>query len=104
MRSGMPMLSVRLPASTIEALDDLAAERGIDRSRLVRQLLDAGLRGRPKPSSEPVTENELVALLSERARAGNTAAIRTLLSRGDALDPREEAWRTLEAMVAERGS
>jgi metal-responsive CopG/Arc/MetJ family transcriptional regulator len=100
----MPMLSVRLPASTIEALDDLAAERGIDRSRLVRQLLDAGLRGRPKPSSEPVTENELVALLSERARAGNTAAIRTLLSRGDALDPREEAWRTLEAMVAERGS
>jgi hypothetical protein len=100
----MPMLSVRLPASTIEALDDLAAERRIDRSRLVRQLLDAGLRGRPKPSSEPVTENELVALLSERARAGNTAAIRTLLSRGDALDPREEAWRTLEAMVAERGS
>jgi hypothetical protein len=96
----MPMLSVRLPASTIEALDDLAAERGIDRSRLVRQLLDAGLRGRRKPSSEPVTEDELVALLSERARAGNTAAIRTLLSRGDALDPREAAWRTLERLVA----
>ena len=104
MRSGMPMLSVRLPASTIEALDDLAAERGIDRSRLVRQLLEAGLQGRPRPSSEPVTEDELVALLSERARAGNTAAIRTLLARGVGLNPREEAWRTLEAMVAERAS
>lgn len=99
MRSGMPMLSVRLPASTIEALDDLAGERGIDRSRLVCQLLDAGLRGRPRPSSEPVTENELEALLIEKARAGNTAAIRTLLARCVGLNPGEEAWRTLEAMV-----
>jgi metal-responsive CopG/Arc/MetJ family transcriptional regulator len=97
----MPMLSVRLPASTIEALDDLAAERGVDRSRLVRQLLDAGLRNRPKPSSEPVTEDELVALLTEKARQCNTAAIRTLMARGDALDPREAAWRTLERLVGE---
>jgi hypothetical protein len=62
----MPMLSVRLPRRTIRQLDTLAAERGITRTRVVRQLLDAGLIGRPAPSSEVPTEAELVALLAER--------------------------------------
>ena len=71
----MPMLSVRLPEQTIAQLDELAAERRVTRTRVIRQLLDAGLADRSLPSGEPPTEEELVALLSERARAGNVAAI-----------------------------
>jgi hypothetical protein len=100
----MPMLSVRLPRSTIEALDDLAAERGITRTRVVRQLLDAGLRGRPAVNGEPPSEEELVALLSERARAGNVSAIRSLLAREHVIDPRTRAVLMFEEMVKGRES
>jgi len=100
----MPMLSVRLPMRTIEQLDSLAAERGITRTRVVRQLLDAGLVGRPAPSSEPPTEAELVALLSERARAGNVSAIRSLLTREHLTDPRERAIALFQSMVGAGGS
>jgi predicted DNA-binding protein len=89
----MPMLSVRLPESTIERLDALAAERGITRTRAVRQLLDAGLEGRP-------SEQELVTLLS-RARSGNVAAIRSLLAREHLTDPRERAIAMFGALVRE---
>ena len=80
-KGGMPMLSVRLPLRTIAQLDALAAERGINRTRVVRQLLDAGLMGRPAPPSKTPTEAELVALLAERARQGNVSAIKGLLAR-----------------------
>jgi hypothetical protein len=103
-KGGMPMLSVRLPAATIAQLDALAVERGITRTRVVRQLLGAGLVGRPAPSSEPPTEAELVALLSERARAGNVSAIRSLLVREHVTDPRERAIAAFESMVRERMS
>jgi hypothetical protein len=98
---GMPMLSVRLPSSTITRLDALAAERGVTRTRAVRQLLDAGLAGRPAVASEPPTEAELVSLLSERARAGNVSAIRSLLAREHLTDPRERAVALFTAMVHE---
>jgi hypothetical protein len=101
-RRGMPMLSVRLPQRTIAQLDALAAERGVARTRVVRQLLDAGLADRSLPSGEPPTEEELVALLSERARAGNVAAIRSLLAREHVLDPRERAVALFSEMVRER--
>lgn len=100
----MPMLSVRLPARTIEQLDALAAERGITRTRVVRQLLDAGLRDRPAPSSEPPTEEELVALLTERARAGNVSAIRSLLTREHLQDPRDRAIAAFQSIVEGRQS
>jgi hypothetical protein len=95
----MPMLSVRLPRRTIRQLDTLAAERGITRTRVVRQLLDAGLIGRPAPSSEVPTEAELVALLAERARAGNVSAIRSLLAREHVMDPHERALAIFRSMV-----
>jgi hypothetical protein len=59
-------------------LDSLAEERGVTRTRLVRQLLEAGLRDRPPPPSDTPSEEELLALLAEKARTGNVAAIRTL--------------------------
>jgi hypothetical protein len=33
----------------VEAIDAWAAERGTNRSDAVRQLIEAGLKGRPKP-------------------------------------------------------
>jgi hypothetical protein len=42
-------------------LDALAADRGVTRTRLVRQLLEAGLRDGPEPPSEPPSEEELLA-------------------------------------------
>jgi hypothetical protein len=57
-------------------LDALAFECGVTRTRLVRQLLEAGCvtgplrRPRPRQRGE-----ELLAILTEKARAGNVAAI-----------------------------
>ena len=95
-------MSVRLSAQTIARLDVLAQEREVTRTRVVRQLLEAGLRGRPAPSSDPPTEAELIALLSERARAGNVAAIRSLLAREHVTDPRERALALFGELVRER--
>jgi metal-responsive CopG/Arc/MetJ family transcriptional regulator len=41
----MERLSVRLTDLMFRQLDELARERGVTRTRLVRQLLEAGLRG-----------------------------------------------------------
>ena len=70
---------VRLPPSLIERLDFLAAERKITRSRLVRQLLEVGVEGRPAAAAEPLGEEELLAILTERARNGHVSATKILL-------------------------
>lgn len=83
-------------------LDALAAERGVDRTRLVRQLLEAGLRDRPAPPSDTPSEEELLELLAEKARMGNVAAIRTLLVREEQKDPRAQALALFEEMAGRR--
>jgi hypothetical protein len=91
-----------MPPSLIERLDALAAERGIDRSRLVRQLLDAGLEDRPDPVVEPMTEAELLAVLNEKARNGHVSAARTLLARLEEENPRERLMAEFGRMAEER--
>jgi hypothetical protein len=54
---------------------------------LLRQLRETGLRERPTLPSETPSEEELLAILGEKARAGNVAAVRTLLARDEAKDP-----------------
>jgi hypothetical protein len=84
-------------------LDALAVERGISRTRLVRQLLEAGLRGRDSiPPPDTPSEEELLAILTERARAGNVAAARTLLVRKEQKDPRKQALALFQEMAARR--
>jgi Ribbon-helix-helix protein, copG family len=95
-------VSVRASGRMLERLDELAAERGIDRSRLVRQLLEAGLRDRPPPPSEPLDEDEILALLTEKARSGNVSALRTLLAREQERDPHEAALIALQKMAEAR--
>ena len=91
----MERLSVRLTDRMFLQLDALAEERGVDRTRLVRQLLEAGLRERPAPPSDTPSEEELLALLTDRARAGNVAAIRSLLLREEQKDPRAPGDRAV---------
>jgi hypothetical protein len=98
----MISMHVRVSASLLERLDGLAAEREVDRSRLVRQLLEAGLRDRPTPVIEPPTEDELVAVLTERARNGNVSAARTLLARLEEDSPRERLIAEFERLARER--
>jgi predicted transcriptional regulator len=98
----MGHLSIRLPALTIERLDAVAEERGVTRSQVVRDAITAGLVGEPLPEIERPSEAELIGLLSERARAGNVAAIRSLLARIEERDPRARALRELELMAEAR--
>jgi hypothetical protein len=98
----MERLSVRLTDAMFWKLDALAEERGVTRTRLVRQLLEAGLRDRPPPPSEMPSEDELLDLLAEKARMGNVAAIRTLLVREEQKDPRAQALALFEEMAARR--
>ena len=83
-------------------LDALAQERGVDRTRVVRQLLEAGLRDRPPPPSETPSDQELLELLAEKARMGNVSAIRALLVREEQKDPRKAALALFEDMEAAR--
>jgi hypothetical protein len=98
----MERLSVRLTDRMFLQLDALAQERGVDRTRVVRQLLEAGLRDRPVPPSETPSEEELLALLTEKARMGNVSAIRALLAREEQKDPRKPALALFEEMAARR--
>jgi metal-responsive CopG/Arc/MetJ family transcriptional regulator len=81
----MQQLSVRLSDRMFDQLDALAADRGVDRTRLVRQLLQAGLRNRPTLRQARPSQEELVALLAEKARAGNVSADPGAVGAGGAL-------------------
>jgi hypothetical protein len=83
-------------------LDAVAQRRGLSRTRLVRQLLEAGLRDRPPPPSDTPSEEKLLELLAEEARMGHVAAIRTLLGREEQKDPRAQALALFEEMAARR--
>lgn len=97
--SEMHRVSFRLPDLTLAALDELAAERHVTRTRLMRQLLDGGLRDRGASIEVDVPdEHELLQLLSERARAGNVAAIRSLLARLPS-DRESELQRVLRSLA-----
>lgn len=88
-----------MPASLIERLDALATERRVDRSRLIRQLLDHGLEDRPEVTYEPMSEDELIGVLTEPARNGNVCAARSLLARPDAASPRDRLIAEFQAAV-----
>ena len=99
---GQPRLTVRLRESMLVAIDDLAAERGVSRTEVVRDLLAAGLRDRPTLEAEPPTEQELLGVLAEASRRGNVSAARSLLARRGYLDPKDQAREEFRRMIDER--
>ena len=101
-RTAVARVSVRLTDRLFAQLDVLAAERGVTRTRLVRQLLEAGVHDRPAAPTEKPSEEELLELLAEKARMGNVAAIRTLLVREEQKDPRAQALALFAAMADRR--
>jgi hypothetical protein len=98
----MERLSVRLTDRLFRQLDAFADERGVTRTQLVRQLLEAGLRDRPPPPSDLPSKEELLEVLADKARMGNVAAVRTLLAREDQKDPRAQTLALFEAMAERR--
>jgi predicted transcriptional regulator len=99
----MARLTIRLPESTLRRLDSLASERGIGRSRVVRQLLEGGLAAGPSVAApEEPSEDELLELLADRAREGHVSAITALLNRQDDPDPRARAMEALQQLARER--
>jgi predicted transcriptional regulator len=96
-------LVVRMSDSLVERLDALAAERGVTRSRVVRDLLAVGLGEAPERPAQLPTREELLDVLADRARGGNVAAARELLARQEAeMDPQERAWALFREMAKER--
>jgi hypothetical protein len=97
-------VTVRLSDRMSGQLEAAAAAAGVPAARFVRQLIAHAVVGRPVESPGPPSEEELLDLLAEKARQGNVAAIRSLLAREHAGDPRERALAVLQEMVAERQS
>jgi predicted transcriptional regulator len=90
------LIGVRLSPALLERLDALAGLRGVSRSAVLRQLVaEAALA----PADAVPGEAELLAVLAERARAGNVAAIRMLLER-EAREPRSEFEKLLGVRLA----
>src|SRR5262245_60868284 len=98
----MSQLAVRLPKSMLARLDAVCAERGLTRSQLVRQVLVPALEGAQVEPVDVPSKDDLLELLAERGRAGNVAAIRSLLARTDETDPRDRALEALRALAEER--
>ena len=98
----MPRIVVRVREQMLVALDDLARERGVTRTEIVRDLLAAGLRDRHTPPVEPPTEAELLATLAEASRRGNVSATRSLLSRRAFVNPQDAAREEFRRMIDER--
>ena len=95
-------MTIRLTDRLSGQLDAAAQERGLHRARFVRQLIEGAVAGAPTPPSKPLGEEELLELLTERARQGNVAALRTLLVREEQREPRERALLALEQLAEGR--
>jgi hypothetical protein len=98
-------LSVRLGPLTMRSLDDLADERGLSRSELVRRLIEDAAAGRQPLSKAGLPlpdEEELVGMLGVQARRGSVSAIRALLQREAQADPRQAALAAIARLAAQR--
>ena len=65
----MPQVTVRLTDSTLARLDALCAVRRVNRARLIRELIVSAVDGARVDPPDTPSADELLELLSERARA-----------------------------------
>ena len=86
------------------ALDDLARERGVTRTEVVRDLLAAGLRDRLTLEVEPLDEQQLLGVLNEAAARGKVSAARSLLSRRAFVNPQDRAREEFRREIEWRAS
>ena len=81
------MVTVRLAADQVEALDALAeSDHGGSRSAALRALIDDAEHG---DAPERMTRDDVIATLERHARAGSVPAARLLLDNANAEDELE---------------
>ena len=86
----------------IAQLDRMAADLKISRADLVRKALQGILDGQPLPPQAPMTEDEIVQRLTEKARSGSVSALRAMLTREASKDPRERSAEILRSMIEDQ--
>jgi 5-methylcytosine-specific restriction protein A len=105
----MEVFNVRLSPHLASQLDELAALRGMNRSTFLRTLIAEAAA--PTDGPDVPSVDELLMLLSERARAGHVSAIRTLIDRlerrperldSDALRPFDQLDAAVDPDAARR--
>jgi len=94
-----PRVTVRFSTAGYRRLQGLAKARGLSLARTVRMLVDEGSPDGPIQPRPHLTEQDLLALLTERAEDGNVAAIRQLLEIERNQDPRKAAMDALQRMA-----
>lgn len=82
-------VSIRLSTALLERLDALGEARRLSRSQMLRALVAEAtmVAGEVVPG-----EDELLQIVSERARAGNMTAVKLLLERQAHRDPEDAAF------------
>lgn len=55
--------------------------------------------GEPLPPTTPMTEDEIVQRLTEKARAGSVSALRAMMSHEQQRDPRERSAQILRDLI-----
>lgn len=96
----MTVVSVRLSGPQLEHLETISADWGIERSQVIRRLIEhADLA--PGARLHVPDRDELLELLAERARAGNVTAIKTLLALQAQEDPEPEEPSPFDALDGE---
>ena len=94
-------ISLRLMADQLERLHMVAEARGLSRSHALRRLINEASLTADERSRLPDAD-ELLALLAERARAGNVAAIRALphrMERAADVDREPSEFDELDAWI-----
>jgi hypothetical protein len=97
-------VTLRLTPEGFRRLEAIAATRGVDPSRALRQLVDEADVDAPAKPRDKLSEEQLLELLRERAQDGNVAAIVRLLEIERTRDPRAAAIAALERMTKGRES
>jgi hypothetical protein len=95
-------LGVRLSDLQHAKLEALAERDGTSKSDVVRALIDAVSVDVEIPAAPRLSEDEILDLLHQRARAGRTSALLALLKREEDRDPRARTLELFRAMVEER--
>jgi predicted transcriptional regulator len=100
-RQNSEHLTIRMPASQVAKLDELAGRTGVTRSQVLRRLVESATADVGATSCR-LTEDEALDLLHEQARAGRVSAIAEVLRRHREDDPRARAFLAFEQLAAER--
>jgi metal-responsive CopG/Arc/MetJ family transcriptional regulator len=102
----MQRVSARLPDAVIAKIDQFASDNGVNRSCALKAFVEGELPARREQHAEVADRDELLGLLTERARDGHVTAMKTLLDelRRDASNDEHPAASVIDQLAARRAS